>query len=50
MPVLAIAGCVYLAVTLPADTWLRFGIWMGLGLVAYVLYARGSSRVSGSRE
>jgi APA family basic amino acid/polyamine antiporter len=49
LPVLAIAGCVYLAVTLPADTWIRFGAWMVLGLIVYVVYARGSSRVGEDR-
>src|SRR5918997_1280560 len=49
VPVLAIAGCIYLAVTLPGDTWLRFGVWMVLGFVVYVLYARRSSAVSAAR-
>jgi APA family basic amino acid/polyamine antiporter len=49
VPVLAIAGCCYLAVTLPAATWLRFAAWMALGLVVYVVYARGSSRVRAAR-
>ena len=49
VPLLAIAGCIYLAVTLPADTWIRFGVWMVLGLVVYVVYARGASAVSASR-
>ena len=40
VPLLAIAGCIYLAVTLPADTWLRFGVWMALGLLVYVFHAR----------
>ena len=40
VPLLAIAGCIYLAVTLPADTWLRFAVWMVLGLLVYVFYAR----------
>lgn len=45
VPLLAIAGCIYLAVTLPADTWLRFVVWMVLGLLVYVGYARRASRV-----
>jgi APA family basic amino acid/polyamine antiporter len=49
IPVLAIAGCLYLAVTLPAATWIRFVVWMVLGLVVYVLYARGASAVSANR-
>jgi APA family basic amino acid/polyamine antiporter len=49
IPVLAIAGCAYLAVTLPTDTWIRFGLWMVLGLVVYFAYARGSSRVGEDR-
>ena len=49
IPLLAIAGCMYLAVTLPTDTWIRFAVWMVLGLVVYVLYARGSSRVGEDR-
>jgi basic amino acid/polyamine antiporter, APA family len=49
LPVLAIVGCAYLAIDLPADTWLRFVVWMVLGLVVYVTYARHSSRVSAAR-
>jgi basic amino acid/polyamine antiporter, APA family len=49
LPLLAIAGCGYLAIDLPADTWLRFAVWMLLGLIVYVLYARRSSRVSAAR-
>ena len=49
LPLLAIAGCGYLAIDLPADTWLRFAVWMVLGLVVYVLYARRSSRVGAAR-
>jgi basic amino acid/polyamine antiporter, APA family len=50
IPLLAIAGCLYLAVTLPVDTWIRFGAWMVLGLIVYFVYARGSSRVGEDRR
>lgn len=38
--VLSVAGCTYLAAQLPGATWLRFGVWMALGVVVYVLYSR----------
>jgi APA family basic amino acid/polyamine antiporter len=31
---------------LPAETWVRFGIWMVVGLVVYFAYARRHSRVA----
>jgi APA family basic amino acid/polyamine antiporter len=49
VPVLAILGCLYLAVTLPAATWVRFVVWMVLGLLVYVLYARRASVVGEGR-
>jgi APA family basic amino acid/polyamine antiporter len=33
VPILAIAGCIYLTVTLPAATWIRFVVWLVVGLV-----------------
>lgn len=40
IPLLGIACCVYLMLNLPAITWWRFFIWMGIGLVIYVCYSR----------
>jgi APA family basic amino acid/polyamine antiporter len=52
VPVLAIAGCIYLAATLPAATWIRFFVWLAVGLVVYVLYSRrrSSAAVAASRS
>jgi len=40
---LAIMGCLYLFFSLPAVTQMRFFIWMGVGLVVYFVFSRGSS-------
>jgi APA family basic amino acid/polyamine antiporter len=50
LPLLAIAGCIYLATTLDGATWLRFLAWMALGLVVYVVWARrrGEAAAGGS--
>ncbi|MTE13582.1 amino acid permease [Nocardia aurantiaca] len=39
--VCAIAGCVWLATTFEALTWLRFVIWSAAGLALYLFYGRG---------
>ncbi len=47
---LSIAGCLYLMTDLPGDTWLRFVVWMVLGLVVYALYSVRASRVGETRR
>lgn len=46
LPLLAIAGCIYLAATLDGATWVRFLAWMVLGLVVYVVWARRRGEAS----
>lgn len=46
IPLLGIAFCLYLAASLPLDTWIRFGIWMGIGVVVYFAYGFYNSRLA----
>lgn len=46
VPVLAVLTAVYLMLNLPAATWIRFVIWMAVGLVVYFTYGARSSRLA----
>ncbi|MFB7273240.1 amino acid permease [Streptomyces sp. NPDC056244] len=48
LPVASVLASLWLMLNLPAETWLRFGIWMVVGLVLYALYGRGHSRLGTS--
>ncbi len=37
--------CLYLMIDLPATTWVRFVVWLLLGLVIYFFYGRKHSRL-----
>jgi APA family basic amino acid/polyamine antiporter len=43
IPILSVLFCILLMAGLPAKTWLRFFIWLAIGLVIYVLYSRKRS-------
>ncbi|MCJ1680508.1 amino acid permease [Streptomyces sp. APSN-46.1] len=45
VPILSIAASFWLMLNLPAETWIRFGIWMGVGIVVYYVYGRRNSRL-----
>ena len=45
VPILAALICLYLALNLSIETWLRFLIWMVIGFVVYGLYGYRRSRV-----
>jgi APA family basic amino acid/polyamine antiporter len=42
---LAVLGCIYLLISLPSSTLIRFVIWNAIGLVVYFLYSRTRSMV-----
>ncbi|MFE7539793.1 amino acid permease [Streptomyces platensis] len=45
VPLLSVLASVWLMLNLPAETWVRFAIWMVLGFVIYFLYGRSHSRL-----
>ena len=38
VPGLAALACIYLMVPLPWDTWVRFIVWLAIGMVIYLVY------------
>ena len=46
VPILAILTSFYLMLNLPAATWIRFVVWMVIGLAIYFLYGARHSRLT----
>jgi APA family basic amino acid/polyamine antiporter len=49
-PLISIFACIYLMLQLPRLTWVRFGIWLAIGLVIYFLYGMRHSRLQARAE
>ncbi|MDQ3314109.1 MAG: amino acid permease [Verrucomicrobiota bacterium] len=45
LPILGVIMCSALMLSLPILTWIRFFIWLALGLLIYFLYSKGHSRL-----
>ncbi len=45
VPLLGIAMCIYLMLGLPWVTWVRFGLWLAVGLIFYFAYGFWNSRL-----
>jgi APA family basic amino acid/polyamine antiporter len=50
VPILSALASLYLMLNLPADTWIRFGVWMALGFVVYFAYGARRSRLATAAE
>ncbi|GAB3577027.1 amino acid permease [Amycolatopsis endophytica] len=46
LPVVAALACFYLMLNLDVLTWIRFAVWLALGLVLYFAYGRRHSRLA----
>jgi len=46
LPLLGVVACVYLMLGLPWITWIRFGLWLVVGMVVYFSYGFKRSRLS----
>jgi APA family basic amino acid/polyamine antiporter len=49
-PVLGILCCLVLMFSLPAENWLRLGVWLVVGLTIYFTYGRKHSRLAASQR
>jgi basic amino acid/polyamine antiporter, APA family len=46
VPILAVLASFYLMLNLPGATWIRFFVWMAIGLVVYFAYGARRSRLA----
>jgi APA family basic amino acid/polyamine antiporter len=49
-PIISIVTCLYLMLQLPKLTWIRFGIWLVIGLFIYLFYGMRHSRLGQRAE
>ena len=46
LPIASIVFCLTLMLALPLETWLRFFVWLAIGLVIYFLFGRKHSKLN----
>ena len=49
VPIMGILVCVYLMYALPAESWARLAIWLGIGLLIYFVYGKRNSKLRGGK-
>ena len=50
LPIVSAVACVWLMLNLTGETWLRFAIWMAIGLILYFAYSHRHSRLATGQE
>ncbi|MCR4434553.1 MAG: amino acid permease [Clostridiales bacterium] len=50
LPILSVIFCVYLMLNLPLATWIRFVVWMAIGIAIYYFYSAKHSVLASSDE
>jgi len=50
IPVLGVISCAYLMISLTVMTWVRFLVWLDLGMVIYWFYGRTHSQLANRAE
>lgn len=50
LPIIAAIVCFYLMLNLNLDTWVRFLVWLAIGLIVYFVYSRHHSKVVNPTE
>ncbi|WP_178946036.1 amino acid permease [Kocuria sp. TGY1127_2] len=45
LPIISALVCFYLMMNLPLETWIRFVVWLAIGIVVYFAYSRHHSRL-----
>jgi basic amino acid/polyamine antiporter, APA family len=50
IPLIGVASSIWLTTYLTTTTWMRFGIWLAIGLVIYGLYSYRHSHLSTARR
>jgi APA family basic amino acid/polyamine antiporter len=45
VPIISMVSCVVLMASLPVENWVRFVVWLAIGLVIYFLYSRKRSEL-----
>jgi APA family basic amino acid/polyamine antiporter len=50
VPILGIVACLYLMMGLPTSAWIRFAVWLAIGLGIYYAYGYTHSRLHVGKE